>query len=197
MQEGAFMKKYRVKLSQEERKDLEDLISKGKSSASKITHARILLKADASEGGPCLTDDQISEAVEVSLSTIERVRKKFVEDGIKAALSRRTGSGSRNIKIDGEKEAYLVALVCGKQPEGRARWTLRLLANKMVELEYVDTVSHETVRKVLKPWQKKQWCVPPKDDAEFVCAMEDILSAYMRPYDEQYPQLCMDETNKQ
>jgi transposase len=126
------------------------LISKGKSSARKLTHARILLKADASEEGPCWRDEQISEALEVSLATIERVREKFVEEGIKEAISRRAGTGLRDPKIDGEKEAYLVALVCGKPPEGRARWTLRLLAEKMVELEYVEEVSYETVRKVLK-----------------------------------------------
>lgn len=196
------MKKYIVKLSEEERKELEELISKGKSSARKLIHARILLKADASEAGPSWKDEEISEALEVSLSTIERVRKQFVEEGMKAALSRRVGTGLRDPKIDGEKEAYLIALVCGKPPEGRARWTLRLLADEMVELEYVDEVSHETVRKVLKknelkPWQKKQWCIPPKNDAEFVCAMEDVLSVYMRPYDERYPQVCMDEAMKQ
>ncbi len=144
------MKKYIVKLSEQEREELQDLISKGKSSARKLMHARILLKADESEGGPGWKDEQISEGLEVSVSTIERVRRQFVEEGVKAALSRRVGSGYRELKIDGEKEAHLVALACSEAPEGRARWTLRLLTKKMVELEYIDDVSYETVRRTLK-----------------------------------------------
>ena len=144
------MKKYIVKLSEQEREELQELIAIGKSSARKIQHARILLKADASEHGPNWKDEQISEAVEVSLSTIERVRKQFVEEGTEAALSRRPGSGYRDPKMDGEKEAHLVALACSKAPQGRARWTLRLLAQRMVELEYVESLSYETVRRTLK-----------------------------------------------
>jgi transposase len=146
----ASMKKYIVKLSEQEREELQELISTGKSSARKIQHARILLKADASEHGPNWKDEQISEAVEVSLSTIERVRRQFVEEGTEAAISRRPGSGYRDPKIDGEKEAHLVALACSKAPEGRVRWTLRLLAQKMVELEYLESLSYETVRRTLK-----------------------------------------------
>ena len=144
------MKKYIVKLSQQEREELHELIATGKSSARKIQHARILLKADASEQGPNWIDEQISEAVEVSLSTIERVRKQFVEEGTEAALSRRPGSGYRDPKMDGEKEAHLVALACSKAPQGRVRWTLLLLAQRMVELEHFDSVSYETVRRTLK-----------------------------------------------
>ena len=144
------MKKYIVKLSEQEREELQEVIATGKSSARKIQHARILLKADASEHGPNWKDEQISEAVEVSLSTIERVRRQFVEEGIEAAISRRPGSGYRDPKIDGEKEAHLVALACSQAPQGRVRWTLRLLAQKMVELEYVESLSYETVRRTLK-----------------------------------------------
>jgi transposase len=144
------MKKYIVKLSDQERKELQDLISKGKSSARKLMHARILLKADESEDGTGWKDEQISEGLEVSISTIERVRRQLVEEGVSAALSRRAGSGYREIKIDGEKEAHLIALACSPPPEGRVRWTLRLLSKKMVELEYIDEVSHETVRRTLK-----------------------------------------------
>ena len=144
------MKKYIVKLSEQEREELQELISKGKSSARKIQHARILLKADASEHGPNWKDEQISEALEVSISTIERVRRQFVEEGTEAAISRRPGSGYRDPKLDGEKEAHLIALACSKAPEGRARWTLRLLAQKMVELEYLESLSYETVRRTLK-----------------------------------------------
>ncbi len=144
------MKKYIVKLSQQEREELHGLISTGKSSARKVMHARILLKADESEEGPGWKDEQIREAVEVSISTIERVRRQFVEEGTEAALSRRPGSGYRELKIDGEKEAHLIALACSKAPSGQGKWTLRLLAEKMVELEYLDEVSHETVRRTLK-----------------------------------------------
>ena len=144
------MKKYIVKLSEQEREELQGLISTGKSSARKVMHARILLKADESEEGPGWKDEQIREAVEVSISTIERVRRQFVEEGTDAALSRRPGSGYREPKIDGEKEAHLIALACSKAPSGQGKWTLRLLAEKMVELEYIDEVSHETVRRTLK-----------------------------------------------
>lgn len=149
-QEAASLKKYIVKLSEQEREELQGLISTGKSSARKVMHARILLKADESEDGPSWKDEQISEAVEGSISTIERVRRQFVEEGTDAALSRRPGSGYREPKIDGEKEAHLIALACSKAPDGQGKWTLRLLAEKMVELEYIDEVSHETVRRTLK-----------------------------------------------
>jgi transposase len=149
-QEEASMKKYVVKLSEQEREELQELISKGKSSARKLLHARILLKADASEQGTSWKDEQISEALEVSVSTIERVRRQFVEEGTDAAISRRPGSGYRELKIDGEREAHLVALACSKAPEGQGRWTLRLLTQKMVELEYIEQVSYETVRRTLK-----------------------------------------------
>lgn len=144
------MKKYIVKLSEQERKELQELLSKGKSSARKTTHARVLLKADESEGEPGWKDEQISEALEVSLSTIHRIRQRFVEEGTEAALSRRPGSGYRDPKVDGEKEAHLIALACSKPPEGRNRWTLRLLAEKMVELEYIESLSYEGVRQTLK-----------------------------------------------
>ena len=144
------MKKYRVKLSIQEREELQEFLSTGKSSARKLMHARILLKGDASEDGPNWKDEQISEALEVSISTIERVRRRCVEEGIDAAISRRPGSGYRDLKIDGEQEAHVVALTCSTAPKGRGRWTLRLLAQKMVELEYLESVSYETVRRTLK-----------------------------------------------
>jgi transposase len=144
------MKKYIVKLTEEERNELEQIISTGKDSARKILHARILLKADESEEGPRWKDEQISEALEVSLSTIFRVRQRFVEGGTDAAISRHPGSGIRDPKIDGECEAHLVALTCSAVPDGQARWTLRMIADKMVELEYIDSISYETVRQTLK-----------------------------------------------
>lgn len=96
---------------------------------------------------------------------------------------------------------HLIALACSQAPEGRSRWTLRLLAERMVQLEQIDHLSYETVRQVLKnelkPWLSKQWCIPPKANAEFVCKMEDVLEVYRRPYDPQRPVVCLDETSKQ
>jgi transposase len=143
-------KKYIVTLTSEERNSLLSLISLGTGSTRKLTHARILLKADQGAEGPGWTDEQISEALEVSLSTIERVRERFVLAGLAAALSRHPSRNPRTCKVDGEQEAHLVALSCGPAPAGHKRWTLRLLADKMVKLEYIDTISHETVRQVLK-----------------------------------------------
>jgi transposase len=145
------MKKYKVTLTAEERQQLSDLIAAGKTAALKAGHARILLKADASDGGPAWPDARIAEAVEVSVASVERVRQRFVEQGLDAALARKKQDRpSRERKLDGRAEARLVALACSAPPEGRNEWTMRLLADKLVELEIVDTVSDETVRRVLK-----------------------------------------------
>ena len=116
-----------------------------------FTRGRILLKADQSDNGPGWSDERISEALDVTVQTIERVRKQLVEEGFNAVLSRReyTQKVSRK-KIDGDVEAHLVALSCSKPPEGRARWTLRLLADSIVELGYVESISHEAIRQTLK-----------------------------------------------
>jgi hypothetical protein len=145
------MKKYKVTLTEEERKSLQELIAAGKASALKLAHARILLKADAAPEGPAWTDARIAEAVEVNVTTVERVRERFVEQGLEAALVRKKQDRpSRERKLDGQAEARLVALACSDPPAGRSRWTLRLLADKLVELEVVDTIGTETVRQVLK-----------------------------------------------
>jgi transposase len=145
------VKKYKVTLTADERNSLQDLIAAGQAAAQKLAHARILLKADASPGGPAWPDARIAEAVEVDVTTIERVRQRFVEQGFEAALVRKKQDRpSRQRKLDGHGEARLVALACSDPPQGRARWTLRLLADKLVELEVVDTISSEAVRQVLK-----------------------------------------------
>src|SRR5947209_17672853 len=145
------MKKYKVTLTTEERQQLSDLIAAGKAAARKLAHARVLLKADAAPGGPAWTDDRIAEAVEVDPRTVERVRQRFVEQGLEAALVRKPqGRPSRERKLDGRAEARLIALACSEPPPGRCRWTLRLLADTLVELEVVDAVSAETVRQGLK-----------------------------------------------
>ena len=144
------MKLYRVKLAPEERAELHKLLSKGKASARVLTHARILLKADEGVDGPRLTDDEIAEALDVNRSTVERVRIRCVEEGFEAALRPRPSRQLHPRKLDGFQEAHLVALVCGPAPKGRKRWSLRLLADKLVELEVVDDISYETVRQTLK-----------------------------------------------
>ncbi len=141
------MKRYKVTLTTEERCELRDLIAAGKAAAKKLAHARILLKADASPGGPAWTDQRIAEAVEVGGATVERVRQRFVEEGLAAALVRKKQDRpSRERKLDGAAEARLIALACSAPPAGRRQWTLQLLADQLVELEVVDAVCDETVR---------------------------------------------------
>jgi transposase len=143
------MKKYVVTLEPEEREILQQLIHKGKASARKLTHVRILLKADSAEGQSGWTDEQISQALDIHPASVANVRRRFVEGGLDAALHSRPG-GHRRRKLDGDAEAHLIALACSQPPQGHQGWTLRLLAKRMVELEYVDHVSHETVRQTLK-----------------------------------------------
>ncbi len=145
------MKKYIVTLTAEERQDLLDLIAAGKAAAGKLAHARILLKADAADGGPAWPDGRIAEALEVSPATVERVRQRFVERGLEAALVRKPQDRpSRLPTLDGRAEARLIALARSAPPEGRKAWAMRLLAVKLVELEVVPAVSDETVRRALK-----------------------------------------------
>ena len=143
-------KKYIVGLTEDERSYLESLIHTGKVAAHKRLHAEILLKADISEWGEKWLDSQISEAFGVSTRTIERVRERLVQQGLESALNRAEPSRVKSRTIDGENEAHLIALSCGEPPEGRSRWTLRLLGQHMVELGYIENVSHETIRQALK-----------------------------------------------
>ena len=143
-------KKYIVTLTEEERRMLREMVSRGKAAARKLMHARILLKADSSDGGPGWDDGAMAEGLEVGRATVERVRKAFVEEGLEAALERRKPRRQYLHTLDGDGEAHLIALACGQAPEGRSRWTLRLLADRMVALEYVEEVSKDTVRRVLK-----------------------------------------------
>jgi hypothetical protein len=145
------VKKYVVRLSGEERGRLETLIRKGKSPARRVLKARILLKADVSEGRKGWSDNRIIEALETSPSMVYRARKQLVEDGIEAVLSRKPRAMPAIARIfDGEKEAKLIALACSKPPKGRARWTLRLLENKVVELGIVERASDSTIGRALK-----------------------------------------------
>ncbi len=142
-------KKYRVTLTAEERAELAQLLARGKADIRKLRHAQVLLKADIA--GPGWSDTHIAEALDISVATIERLRQRFVEEGLAAALSPyRCGKRLYARKLDGDAEAHLIALACSSPPDGRGRWTLRLLARQMVELAYADHLSHETVRQALK-----------------------------------------------
>ena len=143
-------KKYLVRLTEDERTYLKSLIHKGKVAAHKRLHAEILLKADLGELGEKWQDKQIGETFGLSTRTVERVRERLVREGLESALNRAAPVRARKRKIDGQNEAHLVALLCGDAPEGRSRWTLRLLGQRMVELGYVESVAHETIRQALK-----------------------------------------------
>ena len=144
------VKKYKVTLTEDELNDLKQLVSKGKASARKITHAQILLHANEGASGGALKDTDIAKAIRISRLTVERVRKRFVEEGIESALNPKVQLRRRPKKLDGEAEAFLVATACSSAPEGFKDWTLKLLSNKLVECEIVDSISIETVRQTLK-----------------------------------------------
>ena len=143
-------KRYLVTLTAEERQELQSMVSAGKSAARKLTRSRILLLADQAEGGPAKSDPEITDALGCGRATVERVRKQFVEEGLEATLKQKPTIRTYENRLDGRAEAHLVAIACGAPPEGRARWTLRLLADRMVALGHVESVSHETVRLRLK-----------------------------------------------
>jgi transposase len=145
------MKKYRVTLTAAERDELGRLLARGKADVRRLRHAQVLLKADQAEGGPAWPDERIVAALDVGITTVQRLRQRFVEEGLQAALCPyRLGKRLYQRKLDGEQEAKLIALACSTPPDGRGRWTLRLLAGQMVELQHVDSLSHETVRQTLK-----------------------------------------------
>jgi transposase len=143
-------KKYIVQLKSEERQQLLELTQKGQAAAPTITHARILLRADCAEERPGWTDETIAEALDTSVATVERVRKVYVQQGLKLALERKERVRHRSRRLNGTQEAHLIALACSEPPTGHARWTMRLLAGKMIELERLDTLSPDTVHRTLK-----------------------------------------------
>jgi hypothetical protein len=144
------VKKYIVRLTPDERTQLLQMVRSGKAAARALLHARILLKADAGPEAPAWSDEAISAALEVHATTVARVRQRFVEENLEAALRPKPTTRRYERKLDGTAEAHLIALACGPVPEGQAQWTLRLLADKLVELQHVPSISHETVRRTLK-----------------------------------------------
>lgn len=144
------MKKYQVTLEKEEREQLLKLIGQGKAAARKLMHARILLQTDEAEGQTASKDQDVARGLNIDVRTVERVRQRFVEQGLDLALVPAVRQRVYPRKLDGQREAHLIALACSKPPEGKNHWTLRLLADRMVELQEVDSLSHETVRQTLK-----------------------------------------------
>ena len=184
--------RYRVDLSQSERDELSALVSGGKLSVRRLKRMQILLAADAG-----VTDEAIAASVQSSGSTIYRTKKRFVEISLEAALSEEPRPGAAR-KLSGKEEVQLVALACSDPPQGCVRWTLKLLANALVEVIEHPSVSRETVRRRLddndlKPWQKKMWCIA-NIDGEYIARMEDLLDLYAEPHDPKRPVVCFDES---
>jgi transposase len=184
--------RYRVDLSEAERSELEGLLRGGRHAARKLKRAQILLAADT--GVP---DETIAQSLGVGGSTVYRIKRRFVEGNLEKALHEESRPGAER-KLTGQEEALLVATACASPPEGRARWTLDLLAGEMVRLTQHESLSRETVRRrlaenELKPWRQKMWCVP-KIDGEYVARMEDVLDLYAEPPDPKRPVVCLDES---
>ena len=184
--------RYRVELSQAERDELTTMLNKGKHAARKLKRAQILLAADAGCG-----DDEIGRSVQVSGSTVYRTKRRFVEGNLERALSEDPRPGAER-KLSRKEEALLVATACASPPQGRARWTLALLAGEIVKLTDHDSLSYETVRRRLtendlKPWRKDMWCIP-KVDGEYVARMEDVLDLYAQSPNPRRPVVCFDES---
>jgi transposase len=187
--------RYRVELDQAERVELAGLLSGGRLAARKLKRAQILLAADAG-----VDDETIARIVKVSGSTIYRTKRRLVEGNLEAALAEEARPGARR-KLSGKEEALLVATACSSPPEGRARWTLELLADEIVRFTDHDDLSRETVRRRLaendlKPWRKDMWCIP-KIDGDYVARMEDVLDLYAEAPDPKQPVICFDESPTQ
>jgi transposase len=193
---GAIMNiRYRITLTSEEREALRRLIQAGKGRFRRLKRAQILLAASSGS-----SDVAIAKNLTVGASTVYRTKRRFVEEGLEAALSEEPRPGGDR-KLAAKEEALLIATACAAPPVGRARWTLELLAGEMVRLTKHGSLSTETIRRrlaenQLKPWQKKMWCIP-KVDAEFVARMEDVLDLYAEVPDEKRPVVCFDETPRQ
>ena len=187
--------RYRITLTSEERESLRSLTQAGKGRFRRLKRAQILLAASSGS-----SDVAIAANLSVGASTVYRTKRRFVEEGLDAALSEEPRPGADR-KLAAKEEALLIATACAAPPAGRARWTLALLAGEMVRLTKHGSLSTETIRRrlaenQLKPWQKKMWCIP-KVDAEFVARMEDVLDLYAEPRDDNRPVVCFDETPRQ
>src|SRR4051812_36886200 len=189
---GTMTIRYRVDLSEVERSELQTLLRGGRRAARTLKRAQILLAADAG-----MPDDTIAQSLGVGGSTVYRTKRRFVEGNLDKALHEEPRPGAAR-KLSAQEEALLVATACSRPPEGRARWTIELLAGEIVRLTEHDGISRETVRRrlaenALKPWREKMWCVP-KIDGEYVARMENVLDLYAEPPDPKSRGVCRDET---
>ena len=144
------MVRFKVTLTENEREQLKAILSKGKHSSLQFRSACILLNSDESEHGQKVSNEQIAQVLHINTKTVERLKQRFVEEGFEACIDRKAYPQVKETKVDGDFEAHLVAISCSKAPEGYGRWSLRMLADKMIELKYVESISHETIRQVLK-----------------------------------------------
>jgi transposase len=184
--------RYRVDLSETERRELQAMLTGGMQAARTLKRAQILLAADA---GIC--DETIASTVAVGASTVYRTKRRFVEGNLERALREEPRPGAAR-KLSGKDEALLVATACSSPPAGRARWTLELLSDTLVQLTEHESLSRETVRRrlaenALKPWRQKMWCIPHVN-GEYVARMEDVLDLYAQPPDPKRPVVCFDES---
>lgn len=189
-----------VILTEKERDFLIEHCKKGDWSPRIVIRAKILLLADQS--GESLLDYEIADRLDISLSSVRYRRRRFAETkSIEDTLFDKERSGRPTI-IDGAIDAHMTVIACSQAPEGHAQWTLRLIKDRLVALDVIDSISHTTVgrtlkKKEIKPWLNEEWKIPPKEDAAFVCQMERILDVYQREYDPEHPVVCVDESNKQ
>ena len=195
--------KYRVTLTKDERQYLQGITSKGVHKAQKMINALILLSCDSGDYQTHKsTNEEIANILNIGMKRIDRVKQRFVEEGVKIALNGHKDKRVYDRKVDGDFGAHLVALSCSEPPDGFTRWSLSLLAGRFVELGYVQSVSEETAKKVskknkIRPRQSQTWMIPPEQDADFVAAMENVLELYKSPYNSAFPVVCMDESPKQ
>ena len=186
-----------IRLPSEDKDILNSVISKGTSPARTIRRAHILLNSN-DESDKQYTIDELADLLNTSKQTVCRVLKEYKVSGIECIYRKKRKTPPVESKVTGDVEAHLIALACHNPPEGYCRWTLRLLSERMVEMNYIDSISHTTVGKILKandlkPHLVEEWCIPKEQSADFAACMEDVLEVYSRPYDERYPVVCMDE----
>ena len=192
----------RITLTTEERNELEKIVCNGTAQAKAIRRANILLSVDESDGRTRLKDVVVARMLGTTPQTICQVKKDYLQKTQVADSIKRKKRVTPPVpaKIDGSVEAHIIAIACSNPPAGYGRWTLRLIADRMVELDYIDAISHTAVGKTIKnrfkPHLKRCWCIPPQQNSDFVAKMEDVLAVYARPYDEKRPQVCMDEKGK-
>lgn len=190
-------RKQLIRLTSKERERLLSIVTKGTCAARAIRRAQVLLELDGSVKTP-LGNYALSKVLHVSRNTINNIVKGYLLQGIACIYRKKRSNPPVEGKITGEVEAHLIALACHNPPEGYCKRTLRLLADTMVQMKYIDSISHTSVRAVLKknclkPHLVEEWCIPKEQSADFAACMEDVLEVYSRPYDERYPVVCMDE----